>query len=105
MWNFGYHLARVRGGVAREAYRVLLPKIVRRQIDPPQTLDLDVFAYSNEAMLPEHIASVRSFLKYAGRPNNFNIVSDGSHCSHYVWLLHKINSFNRLTPARHILPG
>src|SRR5256885_9761079 len=71
MWNFGYHLARVRGGVAREAYRMLLPTIVRRQIDSPQALDIDVFAYSNEAMLPEQIASVRSFLKYAGRPNNF----------------------------------
>ena len=66
MWNFGYHLARVRGGVAREAYRLLLPMIVRRRIDPPRTLDSDVFAYSNEAMLPEQIASVRSFLKYVG---------------------------------------
>ena len=104
MWNFGYHLARVRGGVAREAYRVLLPKIVRRQIDPPQALDIDVFAYSNEAMLPEQIASVRSFLKYAGRPNNFNIVSDGSHRSHFVWLLQKIDSCIRVTRARDFLP-
>ena len=42
MWNFGYHLARVRGGVAREAYRVLLPKIVRRKIDSPRALDIDL---------------------------------------------------------------
>ncbi len=84
MWNFGYHLARFRGSVAREAYRLLLPMIVRRRIDPPRMLDIDVFAYSNEAMLPEQIASLRSFLKYVGRPNNFTIVSDGTHCRRAV---------------------
>jgi len=90
MWHFGYHLARVRGGVAREAYRMLLSTIVRRQIDPPRALDIDVFAYSNEAMLPEQIASVRSFLKYAGRPNNFTIVSDGTHRPDFVWLFRRL---------------
>jgi len=104
MWNFGYHLARVRGGVAREAYRLLLPMIVRRRIDPPRTLDIDVFAYSNEAMLPEQIASVRSFLKYVGRPNNFTIVSDGSHCRRAVSLLQLIDSCIRLADARDFLP-
>ena len=104
MWNFGYHLARVRGGVARDAYRLLLPLIVRRQIDPPRTLDIDVFAYSNEAMLPEQIASVRSFLKYAGRPNNFTIVSDGTHRPHFVWLLQEVDSCIRVTRAQDFLP-
>jgi hypothetical protein len=104
MWNFGYHLARVRGGVAREAYRVLLPRIVRRKIDSPQALDIDVFAYSNEAMLPEQIASVRSFLKYAGRPNNFTIVSDGTHRPHSVWLLQEVDSCIRVIRARDFLP-
>ena len=104
MWNFGYHLARVRGGVAREAYRMLLPTIVRRQIDPPRALDIDVFAYSNEAMLPEQIASVRSFLKYAGRPNNFTIVSDGTHRPHFVWLLQEVDSCIRVMRARDFLP-
>jgi len=56
MWNFGYHLARVRGGVAREAYHMLLPMIMRRRIDRRGYSDIDVFAYSNEAMLPEQIA-------------------------------------------------
>ena len=105
MWNFGYHLARIRGGVAREAYRVLLPRIVRRLIDSPRALDIDVFAYSNEAMLPEQIASVRSFLKYAGRPNNFTIVSDGTHRPHFVWLLQEVDSCIRVIFARDFLPG
>src|SRR5437899_8920108 len=104
MWNFGYHLARVRGGVAREAYRMLLPTIVRRRIDPPRTLDLDVFAYSNGAMLPEQIASVRSFLKYAGRPNSFTIVSDGTHRPHSVSLLQQLDSCIRLADAHDFLP-
>ena len=104
MWNFGYHLARVRGGVARETYRMLLSMIVCRQIDPPRTLDVDVFAYSNEAMLPEQIASVRSFLKYAGRPNSFTIVSDGTHRPRALSLLQQIDSCIELANARDFLP-
>jgi hypothetical protein len=104
MWNFGYHLARARGGMAREAYRILLPIIVRRPVDPPRTLDLDVFAYSNEAMLPEQIASVRSFLKYAGRPNHFTIVSDGTHGRRAISLLQQVDSCIRLADARDFLP-
>src|SRR5437660_4264639 len=104
MWNFGYHLARVRGAVAREAYRMLLPTIVRRQIDPPRALDIDVFAYSNEAMLPEQIASVRSFLKYAGRPNRFTIVSDGTHHPRALSLLQQIDSCIQLAQARDFFP-
>jgi hypothetical protein len=83
---------------------MLLRTIVRRQINPPRTLDIDVFAYSNEAMLPEQIASVRSFLKYAGRPNNFTIVSDGTHRPDFVWLLQEVDSCIRVTRARDFLP-
>jgi hypothetical protein len=104
MWNFGYHLARVRGGVAREAYHMLLPMIVRRRIDPLRMLDIDVFAYSNEAMLPEQVASIRSFLKYVGRPNNLTIVSDGTHCRRAVSFLQQIDSCIRLADARDFLP-
>jgi hypothetical protein len=104
MWNFGYHLARVRGGVAREAYRMLLPMIVRRRIDPPQMLDIDVFAYSNEAMLPEQVASIRSLLKYVGRPNNLTIVSDGTHSRRAASRLQQIDSCIRLANTRDFLP-
>ena len=104
MWNVGYHLARVRSGVARETYRMLLPMIVRRRIDPPQTLDIDVFAYSNEAMLPEQVASICSFLKYGGRPNRFTIVSDGTHRPRAVSLLQQIDSCIQLAEARDFLP-
>src|SRR2546430_16417368 len=81
-----------------------LPTIVHGQIDPPRALDIDVFAYSNEAMLPEQIASVRSFLKYEGRHNNFTIVSDGTHRPHFVWLLQELDSCIRVTRARDFLP-
>lgn len=104
MWNFGYHLARVRGSVAREAYRMLLPMIVRRQVDPLRMLDIDVFAYSNEAMLPEQVASIRSFLKYGGRPSRFTIVSDGTHSPSAVSLLRQIDSCVRLADTRDFLP-
>jgi hypothetical protein len=104
MWNFGYHLSRVRGGMARDAYRLLLPLIVPRRIDPLRTLDLDVFAYSNEAMLPEQIASLRSFLKYAGRPTNFTIVSDGTHSRRAASFLQQIDSCVRLADSQDFLP-
>lgn len=104
MWNFGYHLARTRGAVARDAYRLLLPLIVRHGIDPPQTIDFDVFAYSSETMLPEQIVSIRSFLKYAGRPNSFTVVSDGTHRPNSLSLLQEIDSCVRLADARDFGP-
>src|SRR5207302_10372462 len=72
--------------------------------DPLRTLYIDVFAYSNDAMLPEQIASVRSFLKYAGRPNRFTIVSDGTHHPRALSLLQQIDSCIQLAEARDFLP-
>jgi len=77
--NFGYHLARWKGRALRRIYQMFLPLIVRDSIKSPRALALDVFAYSNEYMLPEQIRSVRSFLRYVGRPKSFTVISDGSH--------------------------
>src|SRR5882762_9725309 len=85
--NFGYHLARWRGNALRRFYRAMLPSVVRSKLNPPRTLAFDVFAYSSEEMLPEQIASIRSFLRYVGRPKSFTVVSDGSHSDRSVRLL------------------
>ncbi len=63
----------------RSAYRSRLPSTVRRPLAPARTLDLSVFSFSGEPDLPEQIASLRTFVLYAGRPERFTIVSDGSH--------------------------
>ena len=89
--NFGYHFARFHGKIVRRLYRLLLPLIVRRRLRPSRVIDLDVFAYSNEQNLPEQAASIRSFLRHAGRPRKFIVVSDGSYSDRSIRLLERID--------------
>ncbi len=92
MPNFGYHLARFHGNSIRKLYGAFLPWIVRRhRINPARKIDIDVFSYSSEEMLPEQIASIRSFLKYVGRPKSFTVVSDGSHSPESIRLLQDVD--------------
>lgn len=91
MPNFGYHLARLKGNILRRGYLALLPLIVRFRLKAPRKIDIDVFAYSGEAMLPEQVASIRSFLRYVGRPRRFVVVSDGSHSARSRELLQQID--------------
>jgi hypothetical protein len=91
-----YHFALRQGGMTRAIYRARLPWIVRRRIEPLRQIDLDVFSYSNEAMLPEQVASIRSFLRWVGRPKTFTVVSDGSHLRASIELLEKIDASVRV---------
>ncbi len=75
----------------RQFYSVLLPRIVRRRVNPPRSLALRVFTYSDEKMLPEQIASIRSFLRHVGRPESFTVVSDGSHSDRSIRLLELVD--------------
>lgn len=103
MWNFGYHLARVRGELIRDTYHALLPVVVRGGCSNDNRLDLDVFTYSGESSLPEQVASARSFLKYAGRPASFTIVSDGSHSARSVSILQRIDPSIRVASISEFL--
>ena len=78
MPNYGYHLARAKGSVARTIYRALLPSIARRRLSVGAEVPLSVFSYSGERALPEQVASIRSFFKHVGRPRRFTVVSDGT---------------------------
>ena len=89
--NFGYHLARWKGRALRNLYRTFLPAIVKRRIAAPRRLDLSVFSYSNEQMLPEQVRSIRSFLRHVGRPKSFTVMSDGSHTSQSIELLKDVD--------------
>ena len=79
MPNYAYHWARAEGALVRQIYRAFLPKIIRRKITPPDSVPFEVFAYSGHDTLPEQVASIRSFLRYAGRPTRFTVVSDGTY--------------------------
>ncbi len=89
--NFGYHLARFHGRLIRKIYLFFLPLIVRSPIRNAKTLDVDVFAYSSEENLAEQVASIRSFLRHAGKPARFIVVSDGSHSARSVRLLERMD--------------
>ena len=103
--NVPYHWARFEGKLARDFYRAALPTIVRRKVCAPRELSLDVFAYSGEHALPEQVASIRSFLNYAGRPKHFTIVSDGSHTGSSIELLEKIDNSVRVRLSPPLLPS
>jgi hypothetical protein len=100
MINFPYHFARAEGRLARNLFRSALPFIVDRKIHPPRTMGLDVFAYSGEEALPEQVASIRSFIKHAGRPNRFIVVSDGTHSERSIGLIEQIDPVVQVQQAQ-----
>ena len=102
--NAAYHLARLQGTIARSLYRAALPVVVGQTIRVPRQLPFDVFAYSGENTLPEQVASIRSFLTYAGRPKQFIVVSDGSYTSKSIELLEKIDNCVRVQTTPPPLP-
>ncbi|MEO7723244.1 MAG: hypothetical protein ABIU29_00925 [Chthoniobacterales bacterium] len=102
--NFGYHFARWEGELRRRSYRARLEQIVRRGIQPAADIPLDVYSYSGETMLPEQVRSIRSFLRYAGRPRSFTVISDGSHSARSIELLKKIAPVISVQPTGEHLP-
>lgn len=65
--------------VVRRGYAALLPLLAARPVDPPRDLGLELWTFSCQRDLPEQVASLRSFLRHAGRPRRITVVSDGSH--------------------------
>ena len=98
MPNFGYHFARFEAGIVRRIYRAFLPRVVARTIAPIASMPFDVFSYSGHAALPEQIASIRSFLKHAGRPKQFTVVSDGTYSSADIALLNRVDPCVSVAP-------
>ncbi|MFN2508784.1 MAG: hypothetical protein ABR589_08430 [Chthoniobacterales bacterium] len=105
MPNFGYHLARAEGGALRRLYAALVPSIVRRKLRPPVDLPFEVYAYSGESALPEQIASIRSFLRYAGRPAKYVVVSDGTYTARSAALLRAIDSVVSVSQSADWMPS
>jgi len=108
MPNYGYHLARAEGRFRQAVYEGLLSLIARRPVPIRREIPLDVFSYSSENRLAEQVASIRSFLKFAGRPYRFVVVSDGSHSARSAELLRQIDasvSFEQVPPSRPDAPA
>lgn len=92
MPNFGYHFARAHGRVVRGIYSSMLATIAQRPLQTPAVdLPFEVYAYSGESMLPEQLASIRSFFRHAGRPRKFTVVSDGTHSPQSIALLRSMS--------------
>ena len=66
MVNVGYHTARIQGKMMRSLYQAVLPQIVKLPISQTQKIPISVYALSCERDLPEQVASLRSFIRYAG---------------------------------------
>jgi len=77
--------------VSRFIYGAALPAITRRSVTANASPPFDVFSYSGEQNLPEQVASIRSFLRYVGRPKRFTIVSDGTLSDRSIRLLKRLD--------------
>lgn len=75
----------------RRLYAAMLPLVARRPIHCEKQIPFEVFSYSGEATLPEQVASIRSFLRFAGRPKEFTVVSDGTYTQRSRALIERID--------------
>src|SRR5436189_2463715 len=104
MPNYGYHLARAEGKATRSLYRALLPTILRRALPKGAALPFEVVTYSGEKDLPEQVASIRSFLRYVGRPNRLTIVSDGTLSGPSIHLLKSLDTNVSVSGVEQFVP-
>ena len=105
MPNYGYHFARAQARATRLAYAALLPRLVRQPVRAAGDLLLDVYSYSGEAALPEQIASIRSFVRNAGRPMAFTVVSDGTYSRRSIELLRRADPTVVVSDAHEWMPA
>jgi len=102
--NLAYHVARREGNLRRQAYRTLLPALVRTKVPAMRAFPHEVYSYSGEATVPEQVRSIRSLLRYAGHPRKLTIVSDGTHSAKAIARLKSIAPAISVCPAEEYLP-
>jgi hypothetical protein len=98
MVNVAYHTARTQGKMMRSLYKAVIPQIVKLPISQTQKIPISVYSLSCERDLPEQVASLRSFIRHAGIPERFIIISDGSYTENSCNLLRQIH------PCVEVLP-
>ncbi len=92
MINIKYRAARAQGNLTRLLYSKMLPRIVNRPIRQTRRVPVSVYSFSGEHHLPEQIASIRSFIRYVGIPDSFNVVFHGSYSEESRRALQQVNS-------------
>jgi hypothetical protein len=97
--NVGYHWARAEGRAIRAGYTAALATITPGSVNVPREVPFDLCSYSGAAMLPEQVASIRSFLRHAGRPRRFTVYSDGSHSAREQELLRRLDRSVEVAPV------
>lgn len=90
MINVPYRLARIRARLTRAVFSTFIAsacKPVTRSTSQPGHL----FTFSGMRDFPEQVASLRSFLRWAGTPERITIVSDGTHDDRSKSLLRQLH--------------
>lgn len=76
----GCAVAYAEGGLVRRRYADLLAAGRLPSVTPrPAQVPVAMWSFSSQRDLPEQVASIRSFLRHAGRPASWTVVSDGTH--------------------------
>jgi hypothetical protein len=75
----------------RDDYEHHLSEIAASGIETGPPMELQVFCLSAQERLAEQVACLRSFLAHVGVPDQFTVVSDGSHTRHGRDLLRAIH--------------
>ena len=79
------------GWAVRSAYASALPRVVERPVDVPGPLACRVVTFSCERDVPEQVASLRSLLRWGGRPYEAVVVSDGTHTPASTRLVERVD--------------
>jgi hypothetical protein len=103
MVNIPYHTARTQGKAIRSIYKASLSLIVKIPISQAKKIPANVFSLSCERDLPEQVASIRSFIRYAGIPDRFTVISDGSYTEASCKLLSQIHSCVEVLPIEKLI--
>lgn len=88
----------------RAVYAAALPLTARRKLRPSRDIPFEVYSYSSERALPEQVASIRSFLRHAGRPAKFTVISDGTHSPRSLALLQALDPAVAVSQFTHWIP-
>jgi hypothetical protein len=99
--NIPYRASNYIGRRNRKRFAAQLHRLA--DVESASPIDVDVYSFSNERDIPEQVASIRTFLKFVGKPHTFTVVSDESHSESSKRLLCKIDSSVRVVPYTALL--
>lgn len=100
-----YYLTRGTARAVRAAYERALPRLAARDVPASRELPLTAFSFSGARELPEQVASIRSFLRNAGVPRSFTVISDGSHAAGQLELLRAVHDCVRTVHHAELAAG